>query len=173
MFKASLSELQRKSEVSLIKNQQARTTQILLAANSGRIINDYVFSHESSTLPPSLTRKGSLHHGNKSEILDCIVHADLDNQRPVTTDAVLYSAVLIKLLCPGSSMTIRDYATDVFEPYILSCFERNNKVDIVWDVYYKMNLKSGTREQRGSGARWRIHSQPKLQAIGLPSFVLI
>ena len=56
LFKASLSEPQRKSEVSLTKNQQARTTQILLAANSGRIINVYVFSHESSTPPPSLTR---------------------------------------------------------------------------------------------------------------------
>ena len=55
LFKASLSEPQRKSEVSLIKNQQAKTTQILLAANSGRIINDYVFSHESSIPPPSLT----------------------------------------------------------------------------------------------------------------------
>ena len=57
LFKASLSEPRRKSEVSVIKSQQAKTTQILLAANYGRIINDYVFSYESSTLPPSLTRR--------------------------------------------------------------------------------------------------------------------
>ena len=70
LFNVSLSEPRRKSEVSVIKNQQAKTNQILLAANSSRIINDYVFSNESSTLPPSLIRKGSLHHGNKSENLE-------------------------------------------------------------------------------------------------------
>ena len=85
-----------------------KTTQIFLAAYSGRIINDYVFSNESSTLPPLLTWKGSLHHGNKSEILDCIVPADLDNQRPVTTSAVLDGVVLIQMPCPGSAVTIRD-----------------------------------------------------------------
>ena len=80
----------------------------------------------------------------------------------MTTNAVLYSAVLIQLLCPGSSVTIRDYATDVFVPYILSWFERNNQVDIVWDVYSKTNLKSGTREQRGNGARRWIPFSTKI-----------
>ena len=117
VLKSSLSELCRKSEVSVIKSQQAKPTQILLAANSGCVINDYVFSHDNSTLPPSLTRKGSIHHGNKSEILDCI-----DNQRPVTTTAVLDGAYLIQMLRPGSVVTIRDYFTDVFAPYIHSWF---------------------------------------------------
>ena len=51
-FQASLSEPRRKSEVSVIKNQQANTTQILWAANSCHITNDYVFSQKSVTLPP-------------------------------------------------------------------------------------------------------------------------
>ena len=82
----------------------------------------------------------------------------------MTTDAVLDCTVPIKMLRPGSSVTIRDYVTDVLVQYILSWFERNNRVDIVYDVNYKTNLKSGTREQRGSGARrWvtfstKIHS---------------
>ena len=133
-----------------------------MAAYFGRVINDYVFSHESSTLPPSLSQKESLYHGNKSEILGCIVPADLDNQRPVTTAAVLDGAVLIQMLRPGSAMTIRDYFTDVFAPYILSWFERNNLVDIVWDVYSKTSLKSGTREQRGSGARMQVTFSTKI-----------
>ena len=45
LFKSCLSEPRRKWEVSVIKSQPAKTTQIFLAANSGRIINDYVFSH--------------------------------------------------------------------------------------------------------------------------------
>ena len=47
LFKSCLSELCRKSEICVIKSQQAKTTQIFFAANSGHIINDYVFSHES------------------------------------------------------------------------------------------------------------------------------
>ena len=52
LFKAYLSETRRKSEVSVIKSQQEKTTPILLAANSSHVINDYVFSHESSFLLP-------------------------------------------------------------------------------------------------------------------------
>eukprot|EP00745_Piridium_sociabile_P029607 TRINITY_DN48831_c1_g1_i4.p3 TRINITY_DN48831_c1_g1~~TRINITY_DN48831_c1_g1_i4.p3 ORF type:complete len:129 (-),score=27.86 TRINITY_DN48831_c1_g1_i4:850-1236(-) len=97
-----------------------------------------------------------MHHGNKSEILDCIVPTDLDNRRPVTTAGVLDGAVLIQMLRPRSAVTIGDYFTEEFVPYILSWFEGNDRIDIVWDVYSKTSLKSGTREQRGSGARRRV-----------------
>ena len=157
-----MSEPRRKLEVSVIKSFQAKTTQIWFATNSGRIINDSVFSHESSTLPTLLTRKGSLHHVNKSEIRDCIVPADLDNQRPVTTSAVLDGVFLVQMIRPGSDVTIRDYFTDVFVPYILPWFERNNRVDIVWDVYSKTSLKSRTREQRGKGARRQVTFSTKI-----------
>ena len=85
LFTSSLSQPRQKSEVAIVKDQQAKLTQILLAAHSGRNINESVFSHESSAHPPSLTGKGYMYHGNKSEILDCIVPANLDNRRPETT----------------------------------------------------------------------------------------
>ena len=91
----------------------------------------------------------------------------------MTTAAVLIAAVLIQMLRPGSAVTIRDYFTDVFVPYILSWFERNNQVDIVWGLYTKTGLKSGTKEQRGSGARRLVTFSTEFRAIGLPSFVLI
>ena len=71
-------------------------------------------------------------------------------------------AVLIQMLRPGSYVTIRDYVTDVFVPYILSWCERNNRVVILWNVYSKTNLKSGTQEQRGSGARRRVTFSTKI-----------
>lgn len=162
LFKASLSQPHRKSEVAAVKDQQTKVTQILLAANCGRNINDSVFSHENSAYPPSLTRKGHMHHGTKSEILDCIVPSDVPNHRPVTTAAVLDGAVLIPMLRPGSAVTIRDYFTEILQPYVLSWFETNDRVDIVWDIYTKTSLKSGTREQRGSGARRRVTLSTKV-----------
>ena len=114
MFKAPFSQPSNKSEVAVVKDQQAKVTQLLLAVHSGREIDEGVFSHESSPYPPSLTRKGKMHHGTKSEILDCIVPRDLDNHRPVTTAAVLDGAVLLQMLRPGSAVTIGHYFTDVF-----------------------------------------------------------
>ena len=151
--------------MAVVKDQQAKVTQILLVAHSGRNINKSVFSHESSAHHPSLTRKGHMHHGTKSEILDCIVPADLNNCRPVMTAAALDGSVLIQMLHPGSTVTIGDYFTDVFVPYILSWF------GIVWDVYSKTSLKSGTQEQRGSGAWRRVTLSTKFLAIGLPSYM--
>lgn len=57
MFKAPLSQPRNKSEVAVVKDQQAKVTQLLLAVNSGRKIDEGVFSHESSPHPPSLTLK--------------------------------------------------------------------------------------------------------------------
>ena len=113
-------------------------------------------AHESSCFPPSLTAKGKMHHGDKSEILECIVPAELDNQRPSTTAAILDGAVLVQMIRPKSSETIGDYIYNDFLPYILSWFDSNDRVDIVWDVYSKTSLKAGTREQRGSGLRRRV-----------------
>ena len=61
--------------------------------DTGHIINDYVFPYESSTL----TLKGSLCRGNKVEILDCIVPADLAH--------VLDGAVLISIFRPESAVS--------------------------------------------------------------------
>ncbi|CAJ1069732.1 uncharacterized protein LOC127373053 [Xyrichtys novacula] len=103
-----------------------------------------------------------MHHGNKSEILDCIVPRDLDKHRPVTTAAVLDGAVLVQMLRPGGAVTTGQYFTDVLAPYILSWFDRNNRIDIVWDVYSKTSLKSDIREQRGTGARRRVTLSTKV-----------
>ena len=162
LFTSYLSQPRQKSEVAIIKDQQAKITQILLAAHSGRNINESVFSHESSTYPPSLTRNGYMHSGLKSEILSCIVPENFDNLSPETTAAVLDGAVLVQMLRPINVVTIGDYFKEVFLPYILTWFERNNRVDIVWDVYTKTSLKSRTREKRGSGARRRVTVSTKV-----------
>ena len=103
-----------------------------------------------------------MHHGTNSEILDCFIPSNLDNKKPDTTAAVRDGAMLVQMLRPGSATTIREYFTDVFEPYIMSWFDGEDRVDIVWDVYSKTSLKSGTREQRGTGARRRVTLSTKV-----------
>lgn len=156
LFKSAKTQSIKKSELNVYKEQQVKANQILLAANSGRVIDESVFSHESSAFPPSLTRKGQMHHTTKSEILDCIEPKDIEVDRPMTTAAILDGAVLVQMLRPGGAQNIEQYITDVFVPYILTWLERNSRVDIVFDVYSKTSLKSGTRQQRGTGARRRV-----------------
>ena len=103
-----------------------------------------------------------MHHGEKSEILDCLVPKNLENVRPVTTAAVLDSAVLIQMLHPRNAVTLGDYFMKELVPYILSWFEWNTRIDIVWDVFSSTSLKSGTREQRGSGARRKVTFSTKV-----------
>ena len=103
-----------------------------------------------------------MHHGEKIEILDCLVPKNLENVRPVTTAAVLDSAVLIQMLHPRNAVTLGDYFMKELVPYILSCFEWNTRIDIVWDVFSSTSLKSGKREQRGSGAQRKVTFSTKV-----------
>ena len=152
-FKASLVHPHKKSELAIAKDQHARVTQLLFAVNSGRNINDNVFSHENSPFPPSLTRKGKMHHGTKNEILEYVVPRDVEYNRPVTT---------VQMLRPKNIVTIGQCFTDVFAPYVMSWLETNNRIDVVWDVYSKTSLKSGTREQRGTGTRRKVTLSTKV-----------
>jgi hypothetical protein len=64
-----------------------------------------------------------MHHGYKSEIMECIVPPDLENIRPNTTACVLDGAVIIQMIRPGAAVTIEDYFKDRFVPYIISWLE--------------------------------------------------
>ena len=55
------------------------------------------------------------------------------------------------MLKPGSSKTFKDYAQDVFLPYISMQIDKAQRVDIVWDIYKPGSLKQQTRENRGKG----------------------
>ena len=103
-----------------------------------------------------------MYHGEKSEILECITPNELPIQRPVTTAAVLDGAVIVQMIRPRNSVTFGEYFTEQFVPYIMTWFESNERVDIVWDVYSKTSLKAGTREQRGSGVRRRVTFATKI-----------
>ena len=151
-----------KTNKAAIKEEKVKSTHILLAANSGREIKSSLFAHESSSFPPSLTSKGKMHHGEKSEILDCIVPKDLEQDKPITTAAVLDGAVIVQMLRPRNSVTFEDYITNELWPYIRSWMENNDRVDIVWDIYSKYSLKTGTREKRGGGTRRRVTLHTKI-----------
>ena len=92
--------------------KSSRTTSDIYP-NSGLFIN-YVCTHGSSTLPPSLTLKDSVHRGNKNEILDFIVPVNLSHA--LRTIAVLAGAVLIRIFCLGSAVPVSQMSLFRFTP---------------------------------------------------------
>ena len=63
-----------------------------------------------------------------------------------------------------------------FVPYILSWFAWNDRLDIVWDIYSTTSLKSGTREQRGSGAQRRVTFStkvPRNRVLSVSAFIAL
>ena len=98
LFKSAMtSTTTQKSKVSTLKEQQTKTTHIMIAVQAGRSITSEFFSRESSTHPPILTRNGLMHHGSKHEILDCIMPEQQNISRPHTTAAILECSVMVHL----------------------------------------------------------------------------
>jgi hypothetical protein len=163
VFKKTAVKSQKKSQSTGDTAQDSKLTQLLLAVHSSRPLDESAFSHESSSHPPSLTRKGAMYHGHKSEILDCLIASQsVDSAKPLTTAAILDGAVLVHMLRPTTCATIREYFDNVFAPHILGWLKNNQRVDVVWDVYSKTSIKSGLREHRGTGSRRRVTQATKV-----------
>ena len=140
--------------------------QLLLAANVGRNIQA-ALCHENSSYPPAFTQNGHMYTGTKSDILQCLREdIPVSHTSPETTAIVLDGAVIVQMLSPkcGNVATFQDYAESVFIPYILQWLQRNERVDVVFDVYSTetASLKQATRDKRGNGIRLRVTKRTKV-----------
>lgn len=76
---------------------------------------------------------------------------------------VVHGGGLIHLLNPTSdTISFEDYVNRCFLTYILSEFKNTPQLHITWDSYWKMSIKSDTRENRGTSARIKISSTTKI-----------
>ena len=55
------------------KEQLQQIVDIVTAYQCSRPMDSTILSHESSELPPTLTSKGFMHHGQRSDLLDYII----------------------------------------------------------------------------------------------------
>ena len=117
------------------------------------------FAHENQTVPPSLSKQGELRPASKkSAIIQCILQMQhqTPNEHPVVKTKILDGAVIINMLPPGGSRTVKDYAMEVFLPYVCNHLKYVERLDIVWDRYFSNSLKKSTRSNRGAGIRLRV-----------------
>lgn len=78
------------------------------------------FQHENHPYPPSLSDRGKLRQGKKSELLNILLQeSQTEKESPVSFDVkILDGAVIVHLLSPANATTFDDYANNIFIPYI-------------------------------------------------------
>lgn len=162
IFKEPSRRPRQKSLATQAKEQQLKTSHILMASHAGREITEELFSHESSDNPPSLTQKGVMHHGSKSEILDCISVGDKIQQGPNTTANIIDGALMVHTFRPVRSATVEEYINDVIITYLLRVLIKHQRVDIVWDIYILISLKAAARDKRGTGKPRQVKPSTKI-----------
>lgn len=114
-------------------------------------LNEF-FRHENQNTPPSLSQKGSLNMGTKSELMKLLeAHAEIPDSEP-TADVILNDgAVLINSRPPGAARTF-----DNMQP-ILLCLSFNHLVEnIPEQIWYLMFIEMtvlkqqlGVKEEQG------------------------
>ena len=145
-----------KSVVSQRKKQTARVVDIISAHQAGRIIT--ALSHESSEFPPSLTKDGEMHHGDKADLVNVIVtDKHRYSKHPDVTCIVIDGAAMVRTSKPRNSTTIGEYIDHELMPKMMHKFTCSDRVDIVFDQYKPDSIKTGTRIGRGdTGKRCKV-----------------
>ena len=80
---------------------------------------DEFFSHENQPCSPSLSDRGKLNLGTKSDIVRCLEGA-IEEQDDITTsvEVVVFGPAIVHILKPAAARTFRQYAQDVFLPSV-------------------------------------------------------
>ena len=122
------------------------------------------FQYENHPYPPSLSNRGKLRLGKKSELLNILLQeSEAEKESPVSFDVkILDGAVIVHLLSPANATTFDDYANNVFIPYVKRQLDTSRRVDVVWDVYVASSIKESTREKRGKGIRRKVAGKNKI-----------
>ena len=125
---------------------------------------DDFFRNENQREPPSLSNRGQLRSGTKSDILGCIsgIPASVRNEgTKAASVVVLDMAAVIHIVKPLRVKVFGEYTYMQIGPYLESHMApETTRVDAVWDTYIDASLKSHTRVKRGetTGQRKRISS---------------
>ena len=118
---------------------------------------DEFFKHENQREPPSLSDRGKLRQGTKSDIIGCLPGMPAPGHSPLVRNAtvvVLDMAAVIHIIKPQRASIFGEYTHMQLMPYLQSQMTENtSRVDAVWDTYKEASLKSQTRAKRGETAR--------------------
>ena len=150
-----------KSQLQLtsLKNDCSLFSRLYIASQVRNGNLDEFFEHENQAYPPALSQNGKLRMATKSDLVGCLEELVSSQEKTTNPDVqaiLLDGSAVVNMLRPGYAKTFSDYASQVFQPYIVAQTQHASRVDIVWDEYHKESLKAETRGKRGKGVRRRV-----------------
>ena len=119
------------------------------------------FTYENHPCPPSLSERGILRHGKKSDLIDILMQ-NTQTELPSLFDVKVLDGVAVAHPLPVTSIsTFDDYASGVFLPHIMKQLVTSRRVDVVWDTYIVSSIRESVRERRGKCVRKKVSGQTK------------
>ena len=108
--------------------------------------------------PPSLSASWKFKLGIDSDIVRCIedVTEEQDDTTPIVDAVVLDGPAIVCVLKHAATGTFREYARDVFLPYVEHQLGKGHRIAVVWYNYTPASLKAQTRDTRGKLIRRRV-----------------
>ena len=127
---------------------------------------DAFFKHANQREPPSLSDRGKLRQGTKSDIIACLPGMPAPGRSKAVKEAtvfILYMAAVIHVIKPQRSRIFGEYTQMQLLPYMQSQMTENTpRVDAIWDTYQEASLKSQTRAKRGETSCRRTRVSAKI-----------
>ena len=129
-------------EITTLKKSCQLLSQLYIACQVRDGNLDEFSSHENSSYPPSISKSGDLMPGSNSDLLHCLEkfnkEAATDN---ITMDCIILDgAAIVNMIKLTGVTSFQEYTTQNFTLYIKKQLQRNERVDIVWDVYVENSL---------------------------------
>ena len=105
------------------------------------------FKYEHHPYPPSLSKRGKLRLGKKTDLL-IVLAQKTQKEPPSTVDVKVYDgAAVMHFLSTTNITTFDEFVSGVFVPHIMKHFETSKRVDMVWDTYITSSIKESIREK--------------------------
>jgi hypothetical protein len=161
---SSLYDVERKgaqaSQRKVIQADRKFLQRLVTACKAGRDVNlEEILKHELMPAPPALAEmNGDLRSGQKSLLADAVIGdtpcppslepADLGQESTLIIDGQAFVMAIGK---PPKAKTFGDLA-DAFVAPVLRSGAAFCRIDVVFDRYYDMSIKGGTRKRRGKQA---------------------
>ena len=123
------------------------------------------FSHEIQLYPPSLSNYGALRSGTKADILVCVSELVPHHHTVKPYEAhmgILDDAVIVNMIKLRTPVSFDAYIRQAME-YVRKQFRGDvQRMDTVFDAYWKDSLKAATRRKRGKAIRRHVEGNKQV-----------
>ncbi len=149
-------------QISMLKDDVALFSRLYIVMQHRNGDMNAFFTHENHPYPPSISERGKLRLGKKSDLLDMLKQSTQNNSPTIFDVKVLDGAAVVHLLPIINIATFDEYAADIFVPHITIQLNNSNRVDVVWDTYVANSIKESTREKRGKSIRRKVAGKTRV-----------